>query len=88
MVDTLADNEPGAVVGSMVVDEAMQELFELYKADLMADNSPPPGDNGGSGFGMGFQIMCGPTQLFSFGMGGGGGVGLRYVASVDTVTSL
>ena len=48
-----------------------QDLFTPARALL----GSVPDANGGSGWGMGFQMYCASEQIMSFGAGGGGGVG-------------
>jgi hypothetical protein len=65
----------GAMVGASMVNDEMIKTFMQSRSLLL----PYPDVNGGSGFGMGFQVLCGWTQVFSFGGGGGGGAGAMCV---------
>lgn len=63
----------GAQVGNTMVDDQMIATFMSSRKQF----ANYPDANGGSGFGMGFQVLCGYNQIFSFGGGGGGGAGQK-----------
>ena len=63
----------GAMIGESITNDQMIATFMSSRRQF----ANFPDANGGSGFGMGFQIICGETQVFSFGGGGGGGAGQK-----------
>jgi len=58
----------GAALGDAMINQGVIDMFMVSRKQF----ANFPDVNGGTGFGMGFSLLCGTDVVFSFGGGGGG----------------